>query len=72
MLSQGALSHDVRSFGRHGALSHDVCGVLGVTVRSIMMFVRRGHGALFDDVFWESPCALWGSFGRHRVLSHDV
>ena len=29
---------DAKSFGRHGALSHDLWGVLGVTVRSLMMF----------------------------------
>ena len=39
-------------FGRRGALSHDVRGVLGVAVRSLMMFVKSfGHpGALSHDL----------------------
>ena len=36
--SQRAVSWCLRSFGRHVALSHDVSGVLGVTVRSLMTF----------------------------------
>ena len=47
------LSWCLRSFGRHGALSHDVGGVLGVTARSLMMFDMRSfgrHGALSHDV----------------------
>ena len=46
--SRCALSRCLRSFGRHGALSHDVWGVLGVTVRSFLMF----------EEFWASRCSL--------------
>ena len=43
-----ALSCSLKSFGRHGALSHDVEGVLGVTVHSLMILGE----------FWASRCAL--------------
>ena len=33
-----ALSCCLGSFERHGALSHDGCGVLGVKVRSLLVF----------------------------------
>ena len=46
--SRCAVSWCLRSFGRHGALSHDVSGVLGVTVRCLVMF----------EEFRASRCAL--------------
>ena len=66
--SRCALSRCLRSFGRHGALSHDVKGVLGVTARS--------RGALSHDVVGvlgvtvRSLMICLRSFGRHGA--HDV
>ena len=49
--SRRAPSRCLRSFGRHGGLSHDVSGAVGVAVRSLMMFEEfLRHGALSHDV----------------------
>ena len=47
---------------RHGALSHGVCGVLGVTARSFMMFEEyfgvTVRSLMMFEEFWASRCLL--------------
>ena len=60
--SRCALSGFLKSIGRHGALSHDLWGALGVTVRSLMIAEEfwgvTVRSLMTFEEFWESRRAL--------------
>ena len=71
--SRRALSRSLRSFGRHGALSRDVSGILGVTVRSLMMFEEfwgvTVRSLTMFEVFWAvtvRSLMMFDAFGASR------